>query len=68
MASRGWEGPCGGEAAGAGTVEPCSTRRNIVAISRGYAPRPMRREPPIDGHGPRIGDLRVSVTDRRNFR
>jgi len=28
----------------------------------------MAREPLIDGHGRRIGDLRVSVTDRCNFR
>ena len=28
----------------------------------------MRREPLADGHGRRIGDLRVSVTDRCNFR
>ena len=28
----------------------------------------MRREPLIDGHGRRIEDLRVSVTDRCNFR
>ena len=28
----------------------------------------MQREPLIDGHGRRIGDLRVSVTDRCNFR
>jgi cyclic pyranopterin phosphate synthase len=26
------------------------------------------REPLFDGHGRRIGDLRVSVTDRCNFR
>src|SRR3954454_11552401 len=28
----------------------------------------MQREPLIDGHGRHIGDLRVSVTDRCNFR
>ncbi len=28
----------------------------------------MSREPLIDGHGRRIGDVRVSVTDRCNFR
>jgi cyclic pyranopterin phosphate synthase len=28
----------------------------------------MPREPLVDGHGRRIGDLRVSVTDRCNFR
>ncbi|HYF25721.1 MAG TPA: GTP 3',8-cyclase MoaA [Baekduia sp.] len=28
----------------------------------------MAREPLVDGHGRRIGDLRVSVTDRCNFR
>ncbi len=28
----------------------------------------MAREPLIDGHGRRIGDVRVSVTDRCNFR
>jgi cyclic pyranopterin phosphate synthase len=28
----------------------------------------MSREPLVDGHGRRIGDLRVSVTDRCNFR
>src|SRR5919198_2032066 len=28
----------------------------------------MPREPLIDGHGRRIADLRVSVTDRCNFR
>jgi cyclic pyranopterin phosphate synthase len=28
----------------------------------------MQREPLIDGHGRQIGDLRVSVTDRCNFR
>ncbi len=28
----------------------------------------MRREPLVDGHGRRIGDVRVSVTDRCNFR
>jgi GTP 3',8-cyclase len=28
----------------------------------------MAREPLIDGHGRRIGDLRLSVTDRCNFR
>ena len=28
----------------------------------------MRRDPLIDGHGRRIGDVRVSVTDRCNFR
>jgi cyclic pyranopterin phosphate synthase len=28
----------------------------------------MERDPLIDGHGRRIGDLRVSVTDRCNFR
>ena len=28
----------------------------------------MTREPLIDGHGRRISDLRVSVTDRCNFR
>jgi GTP 3',8-cyclase len=28
----------------------------------------MRLEPLVDGHGRRIGDLRVSVTDRCNFR
>jgi len=28
----------------------------------------MTREPLIDGHGRRIGDVRVSVTDRCNFR
>jgi cyclic pyranopterin phosphate synthase len=28
----------------------------------------MKREPLVDGHGRRIGDLRVSVTDRCNFR
>jgi cyclic pyranopterin phosphate synthase len=28
----------------------------------------MRLEPLLDGHGRRIGDLRVSVTDRCNFR
>jgi len=28
----------------------------------------MLREPLVDGHGRRIGDLRVSVTDRCNFR
>jgi cyclic pyranopterin phosphate synthase len=28
----------------------------------------MGREPLVDGHGRRIGDLRVSVTDRCNFR
>ena len=28
----------------------------------------MTREPLVDGHGRRIGDLRVSVTDRCNFR
>jgi cyclic pyranopterin phosphate synthase len=28
----------------------------------------MVREPLVDGHGRRIGDLRVSVTDRCNFR
>jgi cyclic pyranopterin phosphate synthase len=28
----------------------------------------MEREPLVDGHGRRIGDLRVSVTDRCNFR
>ena len=28
----------------------------------------MRREPLVDGHGRRISDLRVSVTDRCNFR
>src|SRR5947209_12261118 len=30
--------------------------------------RVMRLEPLRDGHGRRIGDLRVSVTDRCNFR
>jgi GTP 3',8-cyclase len=28
----------------------------------------MLREPLVDGHGRRIGDVRVSVTDRCNFR
>ncbi len=28
----------------------------------------MRREPLVDGHGREIGDVRVSVTDRCNFR
>jgi cyclic pyranopterin phosphate synthase len=28
----------------------------------------MAREPLVDGHGRRIGDLRISVTDRCNFR
>src|SRR3954449_3327949 len=28
----------------------------------------MTREPLVDGHGRLIGDLRVSVTDRCNFR
>src|ERR1700750_2032211 len=28
----------------------------------------MEREPLVDGHGRRIGDVRVSVTDRCNFR
>src|SRR5579875_113566 len=28
----------------------------------------MEREPLMDGHGRRIGDVRVSVTDRCNFR
>src|ERR1700726_313278 len=28
----------------------------------------MAREPLTDGHGPPIGDVRVSVTDRCNFR
>src|SRR6188472_3421928 len=28
----------------------------------------MVREPLVDGHGRRIGDVRVSVTDRCNFR
>ena len=28
----------------------------------------MLREPLVDGHGRRIADLRVSVTDRCNFR
>ncbi|MCU0257834.1 MAG: GTP 3',8-cyclase MoaA [Solirubrobacteraceae bacterium] len=28
----------------------------------------MQREPLVDGHGRRIGDVRVSVTDRCNFR
>ena len=28
----------------------------------------MPREPLIDGHGRRISDVRVSVTDRCNFR
>ena len=28
----------------------------------------MAREPLFDGHGRRISDLRVSVTDRCNFR
>ena len=32
----------------------------------GYADR--MREPLLDGHGRRIGDVRVSVTDRCNFR
>src|SRR4051812_6773415 len=30
--------------------------------------RPMARDPLHDGHGRRISDLRVSVTDRCNFR
>ena len=28
----------------------------------------MAMDPLVDGHGRRIGDLRVSVTDRCNFR
>ena len=28
----------------------------------------MTREPLIDGHGRSIGDVRISVTDRCNFR
>src|SRR5216117_3567406 len=28
----------------------------------------MEREPLVDGHGREIGDLRVSVTDKCNFR
>src|SRR4051812_49579293 len=39
-------------------------RRGTAA---GY-PQSMRREPLHDGHGRRISDLRVSVTDRCNFR
>ena len=31
-------------------------------------PPPMSRAPLIDGHGRPIGDVRISVTDRCNFR
>ena len=37
------------------------------APAAGYPPR-MARDPLLDGHGRRISDLRVSVTDRCNFR
>ncbi len=47
------------------TRAPCA--RNIAVTLRGYA-SPVDREPLYDGHGRRIGDLRVSVTDRCNFR
>jgi GTP 3',8-cyclase len=36
--------------------------------SRTATLEPMPREPLIDGHGRRISDVRVSVTDRCNFR
>src|SRR5215210_2947868 len=45
---------------------PTSSNRRDRARSReGY---PERMQPLVDGHGRLIGDLRVSVTDRCNFR
>src|SRR5215210_301190 len=44
------------------------TLRPARASSRAGYRLVMAREPLIDGHGRRIGDLRVSVTDRCNFR
>src|SRR5579872_1032796 len=50
------------------------TRRVIIAVGNGRKRpiesgyRMMVAEPLTDGHGRRIADLRVSVTDRCNFR
>src|SRR5918997_2781120 len=44
------------------------TRISVGGISTPGTLRPVPREPLIDGHGREITDLRVSVTDRCNFR
>ena len=45
-----------------------SRSRAASRIARQDTLGAWRREPLIDGHGRQIGDLRVSVTDRCNFR
>src|SRR5918999_1645403 len=44
------------------------TRISVVGISTASTLRRVPREPLVDGHGRQITDLRVSVTDRCNFR
>src|SRR5919106_3621997 len=44
------------------------TRISVVGTSTAGTLRPVPREPLVDGHGREITDLRVSVTDRCNFR
>src|SRR5918997_6499842 len=44
------------------------TRISVVGTSTASTLRPVPREPLVDGHGREITDLRVSVTDRCNFR
>src|SRR4051794_11084463 len=47
------------------TISAAGDRRRSTAAE--YPPD-MARDPLLDGHGRRIADLRVSVTDRCNFR
>src|ERR671914_174885 len=44
------------------------TRISVGGMSTASTLRPVPREPLVDGHGREITDLRVSVTDRCNFR
>src|ERR671918_1991559 len=44
------------------------TRISVVGTSTAGTLRTVPREPLVDGHGREITDLRVSVTDRCNFR
>ena len=56
-------------ACGGSSEEPTAASQvKIPTASRPLYPSSVPREPLVDGHGRRIGDLRVSVTDRCNFR
>ena len=59
----------GAAAASSRRLPRVGTRISTSGISTaGSTLRPVPRDPLFDGHGRRISDLRVSVTDRCNFR